>query len=96
MDPSKIQSMFNWPIPRNIKELHGFLGLTVYYQKFIRNYARIAFPLTEHLKKENYGWSDRATLAFEILKYALVTAPVLKMPDFTAPFILETDTSGMD
>lgn len=94
VDPSKIQSMLDWPRPRNIKELRGFLGLTGYYRKFIQNYAQIALPLTKQLKKESYGWTDQETLAFERLKQALMTTPFLRMPDFTIPFTLETDASG--
>ena len=46
VDPKKIQSILDWPVPKSITSLRGFLGLTGYYQKFIRNYARITAPLT--------------------------------------------------
>ncbi|KAL8155195.1 hypothetical protein AgCh_000539 [Apium graveolens] len=65
---TKTQSMVDWPLPGNIKELRGFLGLTGYYRKFIKNYARIACPLTDQLRKYNYCWSDKAIHAFNTLK----------------------------
>lgn len=94
VDPSKIQAIVSWPIPKNIRELRGFLGLSGYYRKFIKNYAHLAGPLTDQLKADKFGWTDDASRAFEALKQALAAAPVLRMPDFSAPFVIETDASG--
>lgn len=94
MDGDKIRSIVEWKTPRNLRELRGFLGLTGYYRKFVKHYAQIAGPLTAQLKKENYGWTGEATAAFQNLKTAMNTAPVLAVPDFREGFVVETDASG--
>jgi hypothetical protein len=94
VDPSKLEAMVTWPIPQSIQALRGFLGLTGYYRKFIRHYGSLAAPLTALLKKNAFDWSPVATSSFEKLKAAMLTPPVLRLPDFTMPFVVECDVCG--
>ncbi|XP_052483076.1 uncharacterized protein LOC128036202 [Gossypium raimondii] len=94
MDTTKIDCISSWPTHRSVKELRSFLGLTGYYRRFIRNYGEISRLLTDLLQKNCWGWNDRATEAFQALKQALVTAPVLVLPNFQLEFTVDTDASG--
>ncbi|XP_061370333.1 uncharacterized protein LOC133313043 [Gastrolobium bilobum] len=95
MDSNKIQAMVDWPPPKNIKQLRGFLGLIGYYRRFVCNYASIAAPLTDLLKTDSFVWSNKAHTAFISLKTAMTSAPVLSLPNFSIEFIVESDASDL-
>ncbi|KOM30936.1 hypothetical protein LR48_Vigan01g049100 [Vigna angularis] len=94
MDDEKIKAVVDWERPKSVKSLRGFLGLSGYYRRFIRDYGKIARPLTELLKKGGFAWNGRAEEAWQTLKTAVTTAPVLSLPDFQQPFHIECDASG--
>jgi hypothetical protein len=94
VDPKNIEAMQEWPHPKNLKSLRGFLGLTGYYLKFVKNYGKIVAPLTALLKNNSFTWTPAASQAFQILKTTMCTTPVLSLPDFTKTFVLECDASG--
>nr|KYP41059.1 Transposon Ty3-G Gag-Pol polyprotein [Cajanus cajan] len=93
-DPEKIQAIVAWPPPRSFTALRGFLGLTGFYRKFVRNYATLATPLTDLLRSPSFQWNSQAQQAFTKLKNTITTVPVLALPDFTVPFVIDTDASG--
>ena len=68
VEPNKIKAMMDWPIPKTLNNLRGFLGLIGYYHKFVRNYGRIEAPLMKLTKKEAFSWTLEATKYFEQLK----------------------------
>ena len=96
-DTKKVQAVCEWPVPKNVTDVRCFLGLSSYYRCYIRNFADIAAPL--HLLTQagaSFTWSLECQHAFNSLKDALTTAPVLTYPQFggdAAPFVLHTDAS---
>ncbi|WMV28798.1 hypothetical protein MTR67_022183, partial [Solanum verrucosum] len=80
--------------PKNIKEIHSFIGLAGYYHRFIHHYAAIAGPLTDFLRKYAFVWDVTALIVFETLKDKLSSMRYLALPNFSQEFQLETDASG--
>ena len=94
-NPSKLEAVKNFKMPGNVTEVKAFLGLTGYYRKFIRNFAKISKPLTELTKNDvPFHWTDRQQIALDILKGKLLEEPILKRPDFLQPFTRTTDASN--
>ncbi|XP_073120532.1 uncharacterized protein [Henckelia pumila] len=97
VDPSKVQAMKEWSIPRNASEIHRFLGLAGYYRKFIKGFSSIVVPLTTLTKKNaKFFWSPKCQESFDVLKEALASAPVLAMPSGQGNFVDEIQRFGLE
>jgi len=96
MDDHKVKALVDWEPPKSVPPLRSFLGLASYYHKFIKNFAKIAAPLTNLLKKSvvTYEWEGACDETFETLKGILVKALVLKLPDFDKDFEIHSDASN--
>ncbi|KAI4887888.1 hypothetical protein NFI96_000720 [Prochilodus magdalenae] len=97
MDDHKVEAVENWPRPHTVRELQRFLGFANFYRRFIRNYSAAAAPLTSLLKGNAKGlkWTPQAESAFADLKQRFITAPLLKHPDPSKPFVVEVDASNV-
>ncbi|XP_060200231.1 uncharacterized protein LOC132628471 [Lycium barbarum] len=94
-DPKKVQGMQEWPSPRTIKALRGFLGLSWYYRRLIKGYGIVARPLTNLLKKDAFKWSPEAEKSFQQMKTILISPPVLALLDFTIEFLIDADACSV-
>ena len=96
VDPEKIKAVQDWPVPRNVTEVRSFIGLCSYMRRFISGFSSICKPL--HLltqKDHKYEWNEECQEAFDTLKTALTTAPVLGFPqESQGEFILDADCSN--
>ncbi|KAJ9523014.1 hypothetical protein QJQ45_023818 [Haematococcus lacustris] len=100
-DPAKVAAVETWPVPTTVHDVRSFLGLANFYRRFIKNFSDIAAPLTAltqadgHDKQGKVTWTSTQQSAFDALKHALTTAPVLIAPDPTQPYTLRCDASGI-
>ncbi|GES92926.1 retroviral-like aspartic protease 1 [Rhizophagus clarus] len=93
-DPEKLRVIKEFPIPKDLTQLRGFIALASYYRKFVKNFSRIVEPLNRLLKKNTpFVWGNDQVDSFEYLKTCLMTPPILSYPNFEKPFILYTDAS---
>ncbi len=95
MDDHKVKGILDWESLKSVLALKSFLGLASYYRKFIKNFAKMAAPLTNLLKKSVgiYEWDGACDEAFETLKGILVKAPMLKLLDFDKDFEIHSNAS---
>lgn len=109
-DPDKISAVRDWKTPSTVTELRSFLGFASYYRRFVEGFARYAAPLHKLVAKLQPGskkkrggsgislrdhWDWGCAQAFNTLKKMLIGAPVLGYADFSKPFVLEIDASGL-
>jgi len=96
MDPAKITTIIEWPIPKKLHDVRSFLGFGNFYRRFIQDYSHLARPLTQLTKKGTpFVWKDLCQAAFERLKEAFTMAPILIHFDFDKEIVVETDASDI-
>jgi hypothetical protein len=95
VDPGKVSEVLDWKPPTSVTQVHSFLGLASYYQRFIPNFSKISKSITELLKKGNkYVWSKDYDEAFKTLKKLLTTSSVIAQIDIAKPFDVYCDASS--
>ena len=95
MDPVKVEAIKNWQAPKNGKGVLSFLGFANFYRRFIKNYSQLTAPLHHLARKDTpFIWDNKANEAFETLKRAFISAPVLAQFDPDKETVLETDSLG--
>ena len=95
-DPDKTAKVASWPVPTSKREVQQFVGFANYYRRFIKAFAQLARPL-HRLTEQGvpFKWTDSCQEAFDQLRARLCSSPVLAYPDFSKPFILDTDASDV-
>jgi hypothetical protein len=95
MENDKVRAIREWPAPTNVPAVRSFLGLAGYYRRFVRNFSKLASPISEllHIDKR-FEWKQQQQQAFDTLKEAIASGPVLILPDDKLPYVVTTDASG--
>jgi hypothetical protein len=88
-----IKAILDWPTPKNVTELRSFFGMCSYYRQSIWGFSQLGAPLTDITKHGAFIWTEKSKEAFDHMKEVMGTCPVLALPDFTLPFVLEYDAS---
>ena len=89
MDPEKIETIMNWPTPRNVTDVRSFMGLAGYYRRFIEGFSKVAHAITFLQKKGmKFEWTSRCEESFQQLKNLLTSALVLKFVDPDKYFVV--------
>ena len=92
--PQKVKAIMEWSKPTNITEIRCFLGLASYYQRFIKDFLKMASPLTNLLKKVNkFEWTEKHERAFQELRHRLTTTPILTLPMEGKEYTIYSDAS---
>ena len=93
-----MDKILNATPPRTHKQLRAFLGLANFYRKYVPSFAIIAAPLTDATRKgspNEIPWNEATERAFQELKKRISSPPILRLPDVSQPFILQTDASHL-
>ena len=96
VDPAKIAAVVDWPRPTNVTEVRSFLGMAGYYRRFVKDFAKIASPLTQLLHKDRqFDWSPSCETSFQELKQRLVSTPILTIPEGNEGYVSDASRQGL-
>lgn len=97
-DPSKVDAILKYPIPKTTTEIKRLIGLVGWYRRFIKDFSSLCFPITTLIhgrkKGQAISWTPEADQAFNEMKRLLTTAPILASPDFSKQFVIQCDASN--
>ena len=94
VDKAKVDAIDKMPCPKDIKGICSFLGHVGFYRRFIKHFSQICRPHTNSWRKDlTFVLDDDCVEAFEILKKALISAPIVQLPDWNLPFEIMSDAS---
>jgi len=94
VDSQKVKAIMEGSRPTNVTEIRSFLGLAGYYRRFIKDFLKMASPLTNLLKKANkFEWTEKYERAFQELRQRLTTAPILTLPGEGKEYTIYSDAS---
>lgn len=95
-DPDRIETIKNWPSPKNKAQVQSFFGLANFYRQFVKNFAQVAEPLNALLRKGvRFVWTEACEEAFQTMKGQLARSDILAFPDFSKEFVVSTDASAV-
>ena len=94
MEEDKVKAIKEWPAPTTVTAIRSFLGLAGYYRRFVKEFSKIAMPLTDFTHRKKFDWTELQQNSFVQLKQAISSAPVLIIPDDSLPYLVTTDASG--
>ena len=95
VDPEKIDSIMNWPAPRNVTDVRSLTGLEGYYRRFIEGFSKVAHAITSLQRKGiKFEWTSKCEQSFQQLNNLLTNAPVLKVANQEKDFVVCTGACG--
>lgn len=95
VDPDKVRAMLEMPPPTNLTEVRRIVGTFSWYRRFIPDFSAKIVPITALLKRNaKFAWTEDCDKSFRLIKDHLVSAPILSCPDYSLPFVVQTDASG--
>ncbi|KAE8189602.1 hypothetical protein CF336_g2219 [Tilletia laevis] len=95
VDEERTRAVRDFPVPQTAKQTLRFYAMASWYRKFIQDFAKRARPLHEAIHEEPFRWGTDQQRAFNDIKVALSSTPILRRPNFDKPFILDVDASSI-